>query len=1067
MIQSKISSFWASRPGGSRENENGQVNFRKRKIDEEYFGQQKTAVKKMTLYVNTASPDMFANKTNENASSSIVEDQYLDEFAFEDFENNPFLSPKKDKSPKKGGILTENCSQSSDEENWRLELSDVSFESPVRCTILKFAVVTTGGFEQVLQVKDEKTGKKGICRLRDVWTCTPLSENDVVVIQTSPSKDGWVVDNKTGYLILHPNIILSSTSLVKGMFCLRRGVLSNFYGGVEVGSNGRMLIGRMVHELLQRCLRIPSCTEADLADMVTTFLQAGDYLKDLYFSDMNMHEIQKEVESFVPCIRHFLNVYINKKIKPGGKNFAGSIEEVLDIEELIKSPNLGFQGRIDATVKIKSLARENLAPMELKTGRASFSAEHRSQVILYVLLMNEIGRKVESGLLLYLKDGIMEEVLPTRDEVRNLFLLRNRLVGYYKSIRANDLPEPIRSSSCGRCPYERVCVTNLKTESFYETHPLRSVDIPDIKPSHVDYFMRWNQLLWLEYGHVMDEDVEDIDNLELKPNIEKLGNQYKHHFIAPVIKKPLLEGTFVTLFEGSNCVGKGNVIQCTSSECSVLLDHKLDSSSEKFRICIFKLKFLNMYLSNLGLLLEERFQNLRELIVDKRKPTFEEKLDKKTFKERCLKKLLNLNKEQQKAVLKSLVSNDYLLIKGPPGTGKTETIVALIRIFVALQKKVLLAGHTNSSVDNILLRLNDVEFLRLGSLKSSNSKIHSHCYTNLIKGCKNASDVEKLFNRSVIATTCLAMDDDFVGKMKFDVCIVDESSQVLQCEILRPLFTSKKFILVGDEDQLPPVINNKKAKKSGMGESMFERLRDAEATVELRLQYRMNSRINSLANSITYGGLITCAKDVVANGTITIKNIGVYEKSEEWMRYVLSPSLKRSVVFIDTCNYFGWKGIETPERARSSRLEASILKRILTRMVDCGLPPEEIGVIAPFSDQVTLLKESLQVGFLSDIELNTVDQYQGRDKDVILFSCGKENQVNAEASEFEILNDMKRMTVAVTRAKHKLILVGDKRTMAKYGPFQKLFESLEESEFLRLSEGEKGFLWKEEDFPGA
>lgn len=228
------------------------------------------------------------------------------------------------------------------------------------------------------------------------------------------------------------------------------------------------------------------------------------------------------------------------------------------------------------------------------------------------------------------------------------------------------------------------------------------------------------------------------------------------------------------------------------------------------------------------------------------KPTFVKSLPK-VITTRGKSILLELNENQRNAVLRALTANEYLLLKGLPGTGKTQTLSALIRLFVLMKKSVLITSHTHSAVDNLLLRLrkcdDQIEFMRLGSTKRIHPDLRDRSEEFFTSNCTTPDELTSIYNRfvsktacpvehsylkleilillflpknaifkSVVGVTCLGSGHPLLTQRTFDICLVDESTQVFQSTILRPLFSAKKIVLVGDPDQLPPIIRSTMAK---------------------------------------------------------------------------------------------------------------------------------------------------------------------------------------------------------------------------------------------------------------
>ncbi|GAA5861587.1 hypothetical protein JCM8547_008083 [Rhodosporidiobolus lusitaniae] len=432
----------------------------------------------------------------------------------------------------------------------------------------------------------------------------------------------------------------------------------------------------------------------------------------------------------------------------------------------------------------------------------------------------------------------------------------------------------------------------------------------------------------------------------------------------------------------------------------------------------------------------------RRLIVDLEPPSFDAALA--TESNRLIPS--SLNGDQKVALEKVLAAQDYALILGMPGTGKTTTIAEVLKALAAAGKSVLLTSYTHSAVDNILLKVKDsgLSILRLGNRDKIVPALHRFALTPEDYSTSLSDIDNKLLVPQIVATTCLGINEPIFSKRRFDVCIVDEASQVTLPTCLGPLRFADKFILVGDHNQLPPLVRNLSARKGGLDISLFKRLSDAHlsAVVNLTEQYRMNEDIMLLSNTLVYEGKLKAGSAEVGRRRLELPKRGGVERLEEWQREVVDPS--RTVLFVDT------DALPARELRFGSlienELEAVLVKQSISALTSFGVSPHDIGVITPYRQQIKRLNRELGSEF-PDVEVLTADKSQGRDKEVVLVSLVRSN---TSGNVGDLLTDWRRLNVCLTRAKSKLVLFGSSSTL-RHSPLLK--------QFLELVE-EKGWVYQ-------
>ncbi|MBK9285831.1 MAG: AAA family ATPase [Sphingobacteriaceae bacterium] len=446
-------------------------------------------------------------------------------------------------------------------------------------------------------------------------------------------------------------------------------------------------------------------------------------------------------------------------------------------------------------------------------------------------------------------------------------------------------------------------------------------------------------------------------------------------------------------------------------------------------------------------------------------------------------KVQQLNTSQNKALQHILSVNDIGIVHGPPGTGKTTTLIEAIRITLQTENQILVCAPTNTAVDLITEKLfqKGIQVLRLGHparisddlqqcsidgrLNSSpffkdiknlrrtaeeyfrmagkykrvfgkeDAKQRATFYTearNCLKEARLLEDhiTDDLFKTAqVICCTPVSSNSKNMARKKFRTLFFDEASQALEPMVWIPLLKCERIILSGDHFQLPPVVKSVQAKKMGLAETLFDKTMLLQNTVVLlNHQYRMSNAIMGFSNEYFYQGKLTADASVIENCLVN---------NEESL-------LHKSIEFIDTagCNY---DEIQNPEslsfsNPKEGELVYLHLQQLLTEYMDYPeYPAVDVGIIAPYKEQIEWLKDNqsafpLNTNKLASLNIKTIDGFQGEERDVIYISLVRSN----DKKEIGFLSDLRRMNVAITRAKKKLVIIGDSATVGVH-PFYAAF----------------------------
>ena len=464
-----------------------------------------------------------------------------------------------------------------------------------------------------------------------------------------------------------------------------------------------------------------------------------------------------------------------------------------------------------------------------------------------------------------------------------------------------------------------------------------------------------------------------------------------------------------------------------------------------------------------------------------------------------------LNPTQERAVNEVLWAKDVAIVHGPPGTGKTTTLVEAINETLMRESQVLVCAQSNMAVDWISEKLVDrgINVLRIGNPTRVNDKMLGFTYErrfeshadypqlwairkairelrkNRKKGSENyhqkmdrlksrAAEIElrinaELFGEArVIACTLVGSAHHLLEGMKFGTLFIDEAAQALEAACWIPMRRASRVILAGDHCQLPPTVKSIAALRAGLGKTLMERIAEnkPEVVTLLKIQYRMNDEIMRFSSDWFYGGKVESAPQIKYRSVLDYDHpITWIDTSNEENQITIegedapedSASTASSVSAANQNSDLNFKEQFVGEsfgRINKAEAELTLLtlaeyftkigkQRVLEERID-------VGIISPYRAQVQYLKKLIKKyeffkPYRCLISVNTVDGFQGQERDVILISLVRSN----DEGQIGFLKDLRRMNVAMTRARMKLIILGNKDTMTKHPFYKKLWEYVE------------------------
>ena len=451
-----------------------------------------------------------------------------------------------------------------------------------------------------------------------------------------------------------------------------------------------------------------------------------------------------------------------------------------------------------------------------------------------------------------------------------------------------------------------------------------------------------------------------------------------------------------------------------------------------------------------------------------------------------------LNPTQERAVNEVLWAKDVAIVHGPPGTGKTTTLVEAINETLMRESQVLVCAQSNMAVDWISEKLVDrgINVLRIGNPTRVNDKMLGFTYErrfeahpdypqlwairkairelrkNRKKGSENyhqkmdrlkgrAAELEIRINSElmgearVIACTLVGSAHRLLEGMKFGTLFIDEAAQALEAACWIPMRRASRVILAGDHCQLPPTVKSIAAMRAGLGKTLMERIAEnkPEVVTLLKIQYRMNEEIMRFSSDWFYHGQVESAPQIKYRSILDYDHPITWIDTSEALNEERREKSEESDSHQDMSFHEQFIG-ESFGRINKAEAELTLLtlaeyftkigkQRVLSERID-------VGIISPYRAQVQYLKRLIKKyeffkPYRSLISVNTVDGFQGQERDVILISLVRSN----DEGQIGFLKDLRRMNVAMTRARMKLIILGNKDTMTQHPFYKKLWEYIE------------------------
>ncbi|RKS82679.1 DNA replication ATP-dependent helicase Dna2 [Haloarcula quadrata] len=684
-------------------------------------------------------------------------------------------------------------------------------------------------------------------------------------------------------------------------------------------------------------------------------------------------------------------------------------------EMTLISERFGMKGRADAV-------RRGM-PVELKTGKNTKREprfQDKIQATAYALMLGEraagagsaVDAAPDTGTLLYTKNAAVDRNEESGDlSPAKEFSIGSGLLNYV--VRTRNAIAAMEYDSGVPTGYE----ANAKCEYCFEQDTCMAVSgrldqeskagtvgraVPD---EELDYFERFytaveaeRRSVHREYAKLWEQTPEErADNdralIGLKPTgrRELDGGRWELRATGTGAVSKIREGNLVLASDGDPVTGNAELarVERLGEEIVVTADEPLD------------LRRLDVYPSELT---TDRLQNAlhdavllqspeqKDVLFGRREPEFNPVTE--TF--------IDNNDAQNEAVQLAVGAEDFALVHGPPGTGKTYTLARMVRALVARGDRVLLSAFTNRAVDNLLEALEEqgyTDIVRVGTESGVRDDMQKY---RLETSGDPGECASRLQSAQVVAATTATCGGSTLQTQEFDVAVVDEAGQLTEPGTLAATTLADRFVLVGDHQQLPPVVQSE---DETLSTSLFERLIDdnPDAGVMLDRQYRMAQHIQAFASREFYDGQLRPATgEVAAQRLDDLDGVGTASLPE---------ALRDRVAFVDSGG---------SQVGNTNPTEADRIAEIVASYRSAGVPAADIGVIAPYRAQVAEISKRLP-----DVTVDTVDRFQGSSKEVIVISF-----VATGTLDSPIFEDYRRINVALTRAKKALVLVGDGDALA-------------------------------------
>ncbi|MEM8585308.1 MAG: AAA domain-containing protein [Bacteroidota bacterium] len=468
---------------------------------------------------------------------------------------------------------------------------------------------------------------------------------------------------------------------------------------------------------------------------------------------------------------------------------------------------------------------------------------------------------------------------------------------------------------------------------------------------------------------------------------------------------------------------------------------------------------------------DNRLAELRDILMGGRKAQFTSAVKPQTAPE-----MTRLNEVQGQALSNILAAKDLAIVHGPPGTGKTTTLVAAIQELILREDQLLVATPSNAAADLICIRLaeKNIPLVRVGNLSRVDDEVMRHTLEAQLAAQPDNKQIKKLRREAadlrrkaqkqrgrekgllyrdagqlsnwanqledrlldyviasarVVVTTLVGAAANVLEGYQFSTCLIDEAAQALEPACWIPISKSERVILAGDPFQLPPTVKSRKAEQGGLATTLLEKCieRHPAATCMLEVQYRMNEKIMGFSNQHFYEGKLK------ADVSVARQTLPNYELSE-------------SITYIDTAGTGFEEKINNRFQSRYNENELQLVIEHLIELIG-STPPEfslpSIALISPYREQVVRARELFdsEERFKDiDLTIDTIDGFQGQERDLVYLSLVRSN----DKGEIGFLKDYRRINVAMTRARKQLVIIGDSATIGADPFYTKMLKYIED-----------------------